>query len=218
MPIRAVLAEDHELVRNGLRALLEGGGIAVIGEAGDGREAVHLTGMLRPDAVVVDLFMPLLNGLDAAVAIRRIQPDAAIVLLTMCGDLHQIWAARRAGIGGYVMKTDGADDLIMAIQTVANGEPYVSRTVAAILRDAVSPPDGTAPASLTRRQRQVLQLIAEGRKPPEIATLLDVSLETVHSWGTELRTKLNVRDTAGLVRHAVRSGLIKAAALWGATL
>ena len=218
MPLRAILADDHELVRMGLRALLEGGGIDVVGEAGDGREAVRLAGMLRPDVVVVDLFMPLLNGLDAAVAIRRIQPDAAIVLLTMCGDLHQIWAARRVGIGGYVMKTDGVDELITAIQTVANGELYVSSTVADILKDVLPPPDGNPPVSLTGRQRQVLQLIAEGKNLREIATLLDLSLKTVESYRNDLGGRLNVRSTAGLVRYAVRSGLIQAAALWGTIL
>ena len=218
MPLRAVLADDHAIVRQGLRTLLERAGIVVVGEAGDGREAVRLARMLRPDAVVIDLFMPLLNGLDAALAIRRLQPDAAIVLLTVCGDLHQIWAARRAGIGGYVLKTDAVDELIAAIQTVANGEPYVSGTVARILKEVLPPADGNPPVSLTRRQRQVLQLIAEGKSPQEIAALLDVRLETVGSYRADLEDRLKVRGTAGLVRYAVRSGLIQAAAVWSAML
>ena len=210
MPLRVVLADDHPIVREGLRALLETGGIDVVGEAGDGREAVRLAHLLQPDVVVLDLFMPLLNGLEAAIDIFRVRPDSAVLLLTISREPHHLVAARRAGIGGYVLKTDAAQELIEAIQRVSSGETYVS---GALTTAPDLPPD-----PLTRRERQVLQLIAEGRNTKEIAALLGFSFKTAESYRLDIMTKLNTHRTAGLVRYAVRRGLIQAAAAWCALL
>lgn len=218
MPLSVVLADDHPIVREGLRVVLEKAGISVVGEAGEGREAVRLTAALQPDVVVLDLFMPRLNGLDAAVDILRGRPSTAIVLLTYAREAHHIWAARRAGIAGYVMKVDAAEELIAAIQKVSQGETYVSRAALATARDTPAQSSGPPAHPLTRRERQVLQLIAEGKKTKEIAALLGLSHKTAESYRTSVMTKLNTHDTASLVRYAVRHGVIQAVAAWCAVL
>ncbi|HSL22778.1 MAG TPA: response regulator transcription factor [Vicinamibacterales bacterium] len=218
MPLRVVLADDHPILREGLRILLERAGIVVVGEAGDGREAVRLARALQPDVVVLDLFMPILNGLDAGVEIFRVRPRIATVLLTVCSKPQPIWAARRAGIDGYVLKTDSIEELIGAIRKVSGGETYMSGAALTISLGTQGSP-GDRPANpLTRRDRQVVQLIAEGKKTKEIAALLGLSLKTAESYRNRLMTKLDAHNTAGLVRYAVRQGLIQAVAAWCAVL
>jgi DNA-binding NarL/FixJ family response regulator len=217
MPLRVVLADDHPIVREGLRVLLERGGIDVVGEAGDGREAVRLSGTLQPDVTLLDLFMPHLNGLDAAGEILRVRPDAAIVLMTMSREPHHVIAARRAGIGGYVVKTDGADELIAAIHRVASGELYVSDTVSQIALGAQLSAGDVVADPLTRGERQVLQLVVEGKKTKDIAAMLGMSVKTAESYRADVMAKLNTHDTAGLVRYAVRRGLIQALVACGAS-
>lgn len=218
MPLRVILADDHLIVREGLRALLENRGLDVVGEAGDGLEAIRLVRALQPDVVVLDVFMPLLNGLDAAIDILRLRPDAAIVLLTMCTAPHVVRAARRAGVGGYVMKSDPAEELIVAIHKVSSGETHVSGAALTIATGAHVPPGDLPPDPLTPRERQVLQLIAEGKKTKEIAALLGLSVKTAESYRNDVMARLNIHDTAGLVRYAARCGLIQAAAAWCAVL
>ena len=204
MPIQVLLADDHLIVRQGLKALLEREGIKVVGEAADGHEAVRLAQALRPDVAVLDLAMPLLNGLDTAREILRISSRTRTILLTMHPEDHYIFEALRAGIEGYVLKTQAAEDLVRAIREVFRGmiylSPGVSRAVVqAYLAKTDLPPDPLAP-----RERQVLQLIAEGKTTKEIAVFLGLSVKTAESYRTRIMQKLDIHETAGLVRYAIR--------------
>ena len=209
MPIQVLLADDHLIVRQGLKALLEREGFTVVGEAVDGHEAVRLAQALHPDVAVLDLAMPLLNGLDTAREILRISPRTRTILLTMHPEDHYIFEALRAGIEGYVLKTQAAEDLVRAIREVFRGmiylSPGVSRAVVqAYLTKADLPPDSLAP-----RERQVLQLVAEGKTTKEIAVLLGISVKTAESYRSRIMQKLDIHETAGLVRYAIRRGLIQ---------
>ena len=210
MAPRILLADDHQIVRQGFRMLLEREGFVVIGEATNGREAVDLAQSLNPDIVVLDLVMPLLNGLDAAREILARREDVRVVLLTMHPEEHQIAAALRAGFRAYVLKTQAAEDLVHAIREVSHGQIYLSPGVSRVVVDgylsgARAPLDQLAP-----RERQVLQLVAEGKTSKEIAVLLGLSVKTAESYRTRLMEKLDIHDTAGLVRYAIRQGLIDA--------
>ena len=209
MPIQVLLADDHLIVRQGLKALLEREGFKVVGEAADGHEAVRLAQALHPDVAVLDLAMPLLNGLDTAREILRISPRTQTILLTMHPEDHYIFEALRAGIEGYVLKTQAAEDLVRAIREVFRGmiylSPGVSRAVVqAYLAKTDLPPDPLAP-----RERQVLQLVAEGKTAKEVAVLLGISVKTAESYRTRIMQKLDIHETAGLVRYAIRRGLIQ---------
>ena len=209
MPLRVLLADDHQIVRDGLKALLAREGVEVIGEAGDGQEAVRLASVLAPDVVVMDLTMPTLNGLDAARAILRIAPRMGVVLLTMHAEDHQIIEALRAGVRGYVIKTQAADELVRAIRDVAGGRVHLGSGASGVLVDAYL--GGTDPPSdpLTPRDRQVLQLVAEGRTTKEIANQLGITAKTAETYRANIMTKLDIHDTAGLVRYAIRRGMIQ---------
>jgi DNA-binding NarL/FixJ family response regulator len=210
MPLRILLADDHQIVRDGLKALLAREGLDVIGEAADGQEAVRLAFALAPDVVVIDLAMPLLNGLDAAREILRAAPRTAVVLLTMHAEDHQIIAAMRAGVRGYVIKTQAAEDLVRAIREVAAGRVHLGSGASKVLVEAYL--GGTDPPNdpLTPRDRQVLQLVAEGRTTKEIASLLGLSPKTAETYRAKIMEKLDIHDTAGLVRYAIRRGLVQA--------
>ncbi len=208
MPLQILLADDHLIVRQSLKALLEREGFKVVGEASDGHEAVRLAQSLRPDVAVLDLAMPLLNGLDAAQRIIHTSPRTKTILLTMHSEDQYVLEAVRGGIAGYVLKTQAAAELVQAIQQVARGllylSPGISRTVVqAYLAKTELPPD-----PLTPREREVLQLIAEGKTTKEIAALLGLSVKTVESHRTRLMSKLDLHETASLVRYAIRRGLI----------
>jgi two-component system response regulator NreC len=208
MSCRVLLADDHQIVRQGLRGILVAAGHEVIGEASDGREALKLARTLNPDIAVLDLSMPLLNGLDAAREIRRLAPDIKIILLTMYTDKGYVLQALRAGARGYVLKTQAAEDLISAIREILRGETYLSPGVAASVVDAVLETSNEVADPLTARERQILQLVAEGNTTKEIARLLNVSFKTAESHRNHIMKKLDIHEVAGLVRYAIRRGLL----------
>jgi DNA-binding NarL/FixJ family response regulator len=208
MSCRVLLADDHQIVRQGLRGILVAAGHEVIGEASDGREALKLARTLNPDIAVLDLSMPLLNGLDAAREMRRLAPDIKIILLTMYTDKGYVLQALRAGARGYVLKTQAAEDLISAIREILRGETYLSPGVAASVVDAVLETSNEVADPLTARERQILQLVAEGNTTKEIARLLNVSFKTAESHRNHIMKKLDIHEVAGLVRYAIRQGLL----------
>ena len=208
MSLRILLADDHCIVRQGLRALLERPGFDVVGEAADGLEAVRLAESLTPDAAVLDLIMPTLNGLDAGRQILVRQPTMPILLLTMHTEEAHVAAALRAGIRGYLLKTQAADDLARAIRDAVRGHLFLSAAVARVVVDGYVA--GTPPAQevLAPRERQVLQLVAEGHTSKAIAAKLGLSVKTVESYRARVMEKVGVHETAGLVRYAIRNGVI----------
>jgi len=210
MPLRVLLADDHDMVRQGFRALLEREGVEVVGEAENGREAVRLAEALEPDVAVLDLSMPGLNGLDAARTILHSRPKLGVVLLTMHTEEAHIVAALRAGVRGYVVKTQAANALTHAIRQVADGFTYLSPSVTQVVVNAYLAGREAPPNPLTPRECEVLQLVAEGRTTKEIATLLDLTVKTAESYRARIMEKLDIHDTAGLVRYAIRRGVIQA--------
>ncbi len=209
MTCRVLLADDHQIVRQGLKSLLAHEDFEVVGEAADGREAVELAASLAPDVVVLDVAMPLLNGLDAAREILQTAPKTGVVLLTMHAEDHQVLRALRVGVRGYVIKTQAVDELVLAIRDVARGKFYLSSKASQTIVEAYLAGNGTPADPLTPRDRQVLQLVAEGKSSKEIATLLDITPKTAETYRSRLMDKLDIHDTAGLVRYAIREGLIQ---------
>ncbi len=212
-PIRVVLADDHALVRAGIRALLEKlPGLAVVGEAGDGREALALVKQHRPDVVLMDVTMPGLNGLDAADRIAKEYPEVRVIVLSMHENEEYYWRALKAGAAGYLLKKAASVELETAIRQVVGGELYLSREISDRLVKKFSRKglgDQKSPLEqLTGRQREILQLIAEGQNTKQIGELLQVSPKTVEYHRLKLMDCLNVHDVPGLVRFALRVGLI----------
>lgn len=209
MPPRILLAEDHLIVRQGLRALLEREGFMVVGEAADGREAVRLAQDLHPDVVVLDLAMPSLNGVDAAKEILHASPRTKAILLTMHTEDQYVLPALRAGITGYVLKTKAAADLIQAIHEVSRGMIYLSPGISGVVVQAYLAKTDLPTDPLSSRERQVLQLIAEGKTTKEVAVVLGVSVKTAESHRSRIMEKLDIHETASLVRFAIRRGLVQ---------
>jgi len=206
---RLLLADDHQLVRESIAALLEREGYEVVAQAGDGREAVRLARELSPDLALLDVGMPMLNGLEAARQIERVSPWTKTVLLTMHTEEQYVAAALDAGIKGYVLKTQVARDLLHALEEVAQGSVYLSPRVSHVLVDASLGRRRIGDDPLTGREREVLQLIAEGRTTRQVAGLLGVSAKTAESHRSRLMKKLDVHEVAGLVRYAIRRGLVQ---------
>jgi DNA-binding NarL/FixJ family response regulator len=206
MPLRVLLADDHELVRQALRALLEQHGFAIVGEAADGSTAVKLVSELQPDIAVLDVAMPILNGVGAAEAIAQANPTTRVILLTALNDGQFASAALRAGVRGFVLKLQNIEDLVHAIREVNDGGLYVSPGMSQAVLDAVSNPAAVKP--LSPRERQVVQLVAEGKSTKQIAELLNISVKTAEFHRGRVMAKLNIHDTAGLVRYAIRQGLV----------
>jgi len=204
-----LLADDHLIVRQGLKVLLEREGFNVVGEACDGREAVRLAQELCPDIALLDLSMPLLNGVDAGRAILQASPKTKIVLLTMHTENHHVLDALRAGIKGYVLKTKAAEELVQAIQEVSLGKLYLTPGVSEVVVQAYLAKSDMPPEPLSLREREVLQLIAEGKTTKEVAVVLGISVKTAESHRTRMMEKLNVHETASLVRYAIKRGLVQ---------
>jgi DNA-binding NarL/FixJ family response regulator len=209
MAIRVVLADDHQIVRQGVRALLERQGFEIVGEAEDGNEATRLVSQLRPDVAVLDIAMPSLNGIDAAREIARVSPDTRTILLTMYSEDHRLVEALRAGVSGYLLKTRAAEDLELAIREVCRGGVYLSRGLSQDVVEAYLNRKPLATVELSPRERQVLQLVAEGKTTKEVASLLGVSTKTAESHRTRIMSKLDIHETASLVRYAIRNGIIQ---------
>jgi DNA-binding NarL/FixJ family response regulator len=214
VPTRILLADDHLVVRQGLRSLLEHGGFDVVGEAADGHEAIQLARTVRFDVAVLDICMPRMNGVDSAREILSVAPHGHIVVLTVHIEERQIADAFRAGIRGYVLKTQAADELIHAIRHVAAGGTYMSPHVSSVLLTAYLTGGAIGEDPLTSRERQVLQLVAEGKSTKDIADLLGVTAKTAESYRAHVKAKLDIHDTAGLVRYAIRQGLIPLSIAW----
>jgi two-component system response regulator NreC len=210
MPIRIVLADDHVLVRQSLRSLLEREGFQVAGEASDGQECVRQVETLHPDIAVMDISMPILNGLDAAREMSRTSPKTKTILLTQHDEGQYISEALEAGVKGYVLKSQVANDLLLAIRQVSRGQVYLSPGVSRGVMEAYRSKSEKSKNPLTLRERQVLQLIAEGKSTKDVATLLGISVKTAESHRTRLMQKLDIHETASLVRYAVRQGIVQA--------
>jgi DNA-binding NarL/FixJ family response regulator len=211
-PIRILLAEDHALVRAGLRSLLEGmSGVEVVGEAGDGREAIELIAKLLPDVVLMDITMPGLNGLHTTVRTRTEYPSVRVIMLSMHDNEEYVWQALNAGAAGYLLKGADPTELSLAIRSVAQGGSYLSPAVSRHVVNDFVRRVGTDRSSLDRltpRQLEIVQLIAESHTNQEIAHELDISLKTVETHRAQLMGRLDIHDVPGLVRYAIRMGLV----------
>lgn len=209
MGYRILLADDHTIVRQGLRAILEREGYEVVGEASDGREAISFAEKFKPDVAVLDISMPLLNGIDAAREITKQSPRTKTVLLTMYTEDHYVLESLRAGVTGYVLKMRAALALVQAIQAVMKGEIYLSPGISRAVVQAFLSKTDIPEDPLTTREREVLQLVAEGKTTKEIAVQLGISAKTADSHRTNIMDKLDIHDTAGLVRYAIKRGIIR---------
>ena len=213
--IRVLLAEDHWLVRASLKSLLEDfPGISVVAEAEDGRRAVELVGEMRPELVLMDISMPGLNGLEATRRITKEFDFARVIVLSMHASEQHVVQALKAGASGYLLKGSSPSELELAISAVARGELFLSPAISKHVIDMFLNRNGSAASDpleqLTPRQREILQLIAEGRSSKEIAAVLDTSVKTIESHRASLMARLDIHDVAGLVRYAIRHGLVSA--------
>lgn len=208
MSQRVLLADDHGVVREGVRVLLERVGFQVVAEASDGREALAKAVALRPDVAIIDVAMPLLNGVDVTRALRSEGLRTKVILLTFHTERQYVLAAFEAGVSGYVVKTQASADLVSALHEIGRGRTYVSPAVAADLGDALHRRKAARQDPLTRREREVLQLVAEGKSTKQVAGILGVSVKTADTHRTHIMEKLDIHDTATLVRYAIREGLI----------
>ncbi|HYF63716.1 MAG TPA: response regulator transcription factor [Herpetosiphonaceae bacterium] len=209
-----MLVEDHELVRAGMSELLcKLSNVSEISEASNGREALRLVERLQPDLVFMDIAMPDMNGLEATARMRKLYPHIQIIMLSMYATEEYVLQALRAGAAGYLLKDSGKVELELAIRAVTQGQTYLSPTVATHVAEymrRVEQATSDLPVSeqLTPRQREILQLIAEGRSTQEIAQTLIISVKTVETHRAQLMQRLGIFDVAGLVRYAIRTGIV----------
>ena len=211
--MRVLLADDHGIVRRGLRSLLEEAGHAVVAEAADGLEAIRLCEEHRPELLILDIAMPNLNGIEVAARAQKLDRPPGVIMLSMHADESYILRALAAGARAYLLKNATDEDLLPSIRAVASGKPFFSPAVAEVLveeymRTLKNRGLTDSYHLLTDRERQVLQLLAEGRSNKEAATLLDVGLSTVETHRANLMQKLNLHNTAEIVLYAVRKGVI----------
>jgi DNA-binding NarL/FixJ family response regulator len=210
--IRVLVADDHTLVRAGIRSLLESiEGVEVVAETGDGREALEIIARDQPDVALLDIGMPGLSGLEVARRATAASPRTRVVILSMHADATYVTQALRAGASGYLLKGASVEELPLALKSVMRGETYLTPKVSRSIVDGYLRDTGhsTDPlAGLTGRQREILQLVAEGKSTKEIARLLDIGVKTVETHRGRLMERLDIHDVAGLVRFAMRAGLI----------
>jgi len=209
MPIQVLLADDHQIVRDGMKVFLEREGYKVNAEANNGQVAVGLTLKLQPEVVVLDITMPILNGLDAAREILRQAPATKAILLTMHDDSKYVLEGLRIGVKGFVTKTHAGEDLLLAIRQALRGITYVSPELSQAVFEAIKTDTHVGHDPLTARERQILQLVAEGKTAKESAQLLHISTKTAETHRAHIMEKLNIHETAGLVRYAIRRGLVR---------
>jgi DNA-binding NarL/FixJ family response regulator len=213
--ITVLLVDDHMIIREGLRAVLEAeGDIEVVGEAETGRQAIQLTKRLRPDVVIMDIAMPLLNGLEATRRIVKDVPAARVLILSAYGDDAYVRQAILFGAAGYLIKQTSADSLARAIREIQEGKTFFSPSIAKRLHDlSLESPAGRGAtqkkAGLSSREVEVLQLIAEGKANKQVARELGISIKTVEKHRQHLMSKLDLHDTAGLTRYAIAAGIIE---------
>jgi DNA-binding NarL/FixJ family response regulator len=209
---RILLADDHTLVRAGIRSLVQAlPGIQVVAEAGDGREALSLIETHQPDVALLDIAMPGLNGLEVAAQVADNFPFVRVIILSMHANEEYVLRALRAGAAGYLLKDADTAELELAIRAVTRGETYLSPAVSKHVTQYVRRVGEGAHSAferLTPRQREVLQLVAEGHTTQEIACMMNISVKTVETHRTQLMERLDIHDIAGLVRYAVREGLV----------
>lgn len=211
MMIRVLLADDHALVRAGIRSLLGAmAEVEVVGEASSGEEALELAQRQHPDVVLMDIAMRGITGLEAAAAMRERLPSVRVVILSMHSGEEYVLQALRAGAAGYLLKDAATGELELALRSVMRGESWLSPAVSRqVVEGYVQRTGGeTAPEVLTARQREVLRLVAGGKSTKEIAFLLNLSVKTVETHRAQIMDRLGIRDVAGLVRYALRTGLV----------
>jgi len=213
-PIRVMLADDHALFRAGIRSLLETiEGVEIVGEARDGQEALRMVAERSPDVLLLDVGLPELNGIEVAERLRE-TPGTRVLILSMFANEEFVLRSLRAGAVGYLLKDSTVEELATALRSVADGGSYLSPAVSGHVLAAyvrrVGDQDGPADPTLTPRQREVLQLIAEGHGTKEIASRLNLSAKTVETHRAQLMERLGIHDVAGLVRYAIRSGIVSA--------
>mgnify|MGYP001134390993 CR=1 FL=1 len=211
--LRAILVEDHTIVREGLRPLLEGKGIEVVGEVGNGLDAVRLAKERKPDLVIMDLMLPRLSGIEATRRIRKILPNVKIIMLTIHDEPPFVFKSLEAGANGFLVKESPLEELVAAIKAVMNGEMYLSSNFPQTLLGSYAKfrrrgKKADQFALLTKREREILQYIAEGYTSPKIAQALFISRKTVENHRANIMEKLGIHDTAGLVRYALKIGLV----------
>lgn len=212
--IRVIVADDHHLVRQGIRSLLEqASDIEVIGEAGDGLEAVELAQRLKPDVIVMDIVMPYLNGTQAAERLRQLPHPPRVILLSMYSDPTLVQQALKSGVRGYLLKRCVVEELLLAVRAAARGQIYLSPAISTMLVDGEAamtnqPPGGPSLQRLTPREVEVLKLIANGKTSARIGQLLGISEKTVEKHRSSLMEKLDIHDIAGLVRFAIKNQLV----------
>ena len=214
--MRVILADDHQLVRAGLRALLQSfNDVQVLAECSDGHEALQLVDRMQPDVLLLDITLPGLNGLEVAKRVPKASPSTRVLILSMHTAPEYVTQALRAGVAGYLIKDSAVDELRVALDSVRAGRPYLSPAISqtvlhGFLRTGDGPPDRSALDVLTPRQREILQLVAEGHGTRDIAGRLGLSVKTVESHRSQLMDRLDIHDVPGLVRFAIRVGLVSA--------
>jgi DNA-binding NarL/FixJ family response regulator len=208
MTIRVLLADDHTIIRDGLKALLQSNpDIQVVGAVGNGREAMHRVAELAPDIVIMDVSMPDLNGIEAARLIRDKHPAVRVVMLSMHSDAEHVYRALEAGAAGYLLKESAGEEVIAAVRAAQLGRTYLSRSLETLERRSAPRADRSPLDSLSTRERQVLQLVVEGRSSAAIAAMIHLSPKSVDTYRSRLMKKLGVSDVTGLVKFAIQHGL-----------